>query len=50
MSSIIVIEAETGKEVRRIDTTNLSERGRERAFMGVCRQADLDKYIISEED
>ncbi len=50
MSAIVIKRQDTGEEVHRIDTTKLSERQAERAFMGVMMQTDLDTFFVDEED
>jgi len=50
MSAIVIKRQDTGEEVHRIDTTTQSEGQRERAFMGVMRQTDLDTYFVDEEE
>lgn len=50
MSAIVILNAMTGAEEHRIDTTNQSEREREKTFMGVMRRTDLDRFIVNEED
>lgn len=45
----IVIRDYSGAEVHRIDTTELSESQKERAYMGVVAKTDLDRYTVGEE-
>lgn len=50
MSAILILDANSGAEEHRIDTTNMSGRDREKAFLGVMRRVDLDRFIVSEVD
>ena len=50
MSAIIIRDQSTNEVVHRIDTSNLSERQRERAFDGVAMKTDLDRFYLDEED
>lgn len=48
MTAILILDANTGAEEHRIDTSAMSERDREKAFLGVMRRVDLDRFIVSE--
>lgn len=49
MSKIIIREQDSDVVIHEIDTSDLSESQRERAFRGVCMQTDLERYFVDEE-
>ncbi|MGG7450592.1 hypothetical protein ACQ3HE_06845 [Plantibacter auratus] len=50
MSEIHVKSFKTDEVVEVIDTSQLTERGRDRVLMGLMRQMDLDNYYALEID
>lgn len=50
MSKIVIRDQTTDIVVHEIDTSDLAPGAKERAFYGVCRQTDLDRFFVEEEE